>query len=92
MAWGTWQHVGVTTTNEDITGRPWGARRPQNFLVSALFIGLAVALVWQAFAYIGEGVGGVVPFLLIPAGPGIAIYYIWYFNFRDFESEASSSP
>ncbi|HEV8024865.1 MAG TPA: hypothetical protein VGP37_08265 [Candidatus Nanopelagicales bacterium] len=68
-------------------GRPWGARRPQSLLLSVGFIALAAALVWQAFEYIGQGMGGAIPFFLIFAGPGIAIYYIWYFNFRDFEAD-----
>lgn len=68
-------------------GRPWSARRPQSLLLSAMFVVLAVALVWQAFAYIGQGIGGAVPYFLVVGGPGIAIYYIWYFNFRNFEAD-----
>lgn len=70
-------------------GRPWSARRPQSVLLSAVFVVLAVALVWQAFAYIGQGIGGAVPYFLVVGGPAIAAYYIWYFNFRNFESESS---
>lgn len=77
--------------DEDITGRPWGARKPQSYLVSLVFVVLAVALVWQAFQYIGQGVGGAIPYFLILAGPVMAGYYIWYFNFRDFEADRQSS-
>jgi len=47
-------------------------------------------LVWQALQYIGQGVGGAIPFFLIIAGPLVAGFYIWYFNFRDFEAEQKS--
>lgn len=69
-------------------GRPWSARRPQNLVLSLLFVILAVALVLQAFAYIEQGIGGVIPYVLVLAGPAVAVFYIWYFNFRDFEAEA----
>lgn len=69
------------------SGRPWSARRPQNLVLSLVFLVLAVALVIQAFAYIGQGIGGAIPYVLIIAGPGLAIFYIWYFNFRDFEAD-----
>jgi len=72
-------------------GRPWGARRPQSLFISLVFIALAVALVWQALQYIGQGVGGAIPFFLIIAGPLVAGFYIWYFNFRDFEAEQEPS-
>ena len=68
-------------------GRPWSARRPQSLLLSVVFVVLAIALVLQAFAYIGQGIGGVIPYVLVIAGPAVAIFYIWYFNFRDFEAE-----
>ena len=69
-------------------GRPWSARRPQSLLLSLVFIVLAIALVAQAFAYIGQGVGGAIPYILIIGGPGMAIFYIWYFNFRNFETDS----
>ncbi len=70
-----------------LIARPWGARRPQNLVIAAVFVALAVALVWQAFTYIGEGTGGVIPYILVIAGPLISGFYIWYFNFRDFEAD-----
>lgn len=78
---GTWER---DTYN---AGRPWSARRPQNFVLSAAFVLLAIALVWQALAYIGQGIGGAVPYILVIAGPAIAIYYIWYFTVRNFEAD-----
>lgn len=80
----------MSEVDEDITGRPWSARRPQSLVLSLVFVALAVALVWQAFAFIGQGVGGAIPYILIIGGPGIAAFYIWYFNFRDFEAEAEA--
>lgn len=70
-----------------LSSRPWSARRPQSLLFSLIFIALAVALVWQAFDYIGRGLGGVVPYLIVVGGPAIAAYYVWYFNIRNFDAE-----
>ena len=70
-----------------LSSRPWSARRPQNLFLSAIFIVVAAALVWQAFDYIGRGLGGAIPYLLIVGGPLLAGYYVWYFNIRDFEGE-----
>ena len=70
-----------------LSSRPWSARRPQSLLFSLIFIVLAVALVWQAFDYIGRGLGGVVPYLIVVGGPAIAAYYVWYFNLRNFDAE-----
>lgn len=64
--------------------RPWSARRPQNLLLSGLMIAMALALIWQGFTYIGQGRGGLIPFLIVIGGPALAIYYIWYFNFYRF--------
>lgn len=68
--------------------RPWSARRPQNYLLSAVLIALAVALVIQGLAFIGDGVGGVVPYLMILGGPALAAFYTWYFTMRTFESDS----
>lgn len=71
--------------------RPWAARKPQSFVMSGILIAVAVALVWQGFAYINAGTGGLVPYLIILGGPVLAIYYVWYFSFRRFESDRSES-
>lgn len=76
---------------ERLMERPWSARKPQSLLLSVIFIVVAIALVWQAFTYIGEGTGGAIPYLLIIGGPLLAGYYIWYFNFRDFEAEQAAN-
>ena len=31
--------------------RPWAARKPQSYVMSGILIALAIALVWQGFAY-----------------------------------------
>ena len=69
--------------------RPWSARRPQSILLSLVLIAVAVALVWQGLGYISQGVGGLVPYLIILGGPIIAGYYTWYFNFYRFEGPKS---
>ena len=67
--------------------RPWAARKPQSYVMSGVLIALAIALVWQGFAYINAGTGGLVPYFIILGGPVLAIYYTWYFSFRHFESD-----
>ena len=67
--------------------RPWSARRPQSLILSALLIVVAVRLVRQGLTGISLGEGGFVPYLVIIGGPSLAIYYIWYFNFRRFGSD-----
>ena len=67
--------------------RPWAARKPQSYVMSGILIALAIALVWQGFAYINAGTGGLVPYFIILGGPVLAIYYTWYFSFRHFESD-----
>ena len=69
------------------TERPWSSRRPQNFVLSAILIALAVALVIQGFAYIRDGVGGLVPYLIVIAGPLLAAYYVWFFTIRKFDDD-----
>ena len=66
-------------------GRPWSARRPQNVVLSALLIVIAILLVRQGLAYIAAGQGGFVPFLIILGGPVLAVYYTWYFCFYRFD-------
>jgi len=73
------------TEQEPINPRPWSARRPQSIVLTIVIIGLAVALVVQALHYVSDGVGGLVPYLIILGGPTLAVYYTWYFNFYRFE-------
>lgn len=74
-----------------IDERPWSARKPQNYLLSAVLIGVAIALVIQGFAFINEGVGGVIPYVIILGGPALAVYYTWYFTMRTFGSDSTQS-
>jgi hypothetical protein len=67
--------------------QPWSTKRPQNFVLSAVMIALAIGLVLQGFAYISDGIGGPVPYLMVLGGPTLAIFYTWYFIFRKFDSE-----
>lgn len=67
--------------------RPWSARRPQSIVISAVLIVLAGALVRQGISSIGEGVGGLVPYLIIIGGPVLAAYYVWYLNIRRFDDD-----
>ena len=76
-----------TEEEAPLSSRAWSARRPQSLLLSVIFIVVAAALVWQAFDYIGRGMGGVVPYLLVVGGPVLAGYYVWYFNILDFEAD-----
>ncbi len=57
-------------------------RSPGKLALSVAFIAIAIGLVYQGVIYIGDGVGGLVPYLMIVLGPALAIYYIWYLLFR----------
>jgi hypothetical protein len=50
--------------------------------LSVAFIAIAIGLVYQGVIYIGDGIGGLVPYLMILLGPALAVYYIWYLLFR----------
>jgi hypothetical protein len=75
--------------DSEINPRPWSARRPQSIVLSVVLVAVAVALVLQGLAYVGQGVGGLVPYLIILGGPAIAAYYVWYFNFYRFQEPKS---
>lgn len=62
------------------SNRPsWSAGK---LVLCVIFIALAVGLVYQGVHYISEGVGALVPYLMILVGPSIAVYYIWFLLFR----------
>jgi len=67
--------------------RPWSAKKPQNYVFSAVLIIVAIVLVRQGMDYIGQGIGGFVPYAIIIGGPALAAYYTWYFTIRKFEGE-----
>ena len=67
--------------------KSWLHRRPQNLFIGVFFAFLGTALVIQALRYIADGVGGLVPFLMLLGGPALSIYYIWYFNSYEEQSE-----
>lgn len=69
---------------------PWSARAPQRYVFAAIAVVVGIALVVTAVAYIRSGVGGVVPYLMITVGPVLAVVYVYYFGFRDFEAAARS--
>lgn len=71
--------------------RPWSARRPQNLVLSALSVVLVIALVATAVRYIGEGMGGFVPYLMLVVGPILCVYYLWYWNVYAFDDAAQES-
>lgn len=67
------------------SSRPrWSAAK---LALCAVFVVLAVALVYQGVQYISEGVGALIPYLMIVVGPSIAIYYIWFLLFRAPDQE-----
>ena len=59
--------------------------------IVGVLIAVAIGLVIQGVAYVGAGVGGLVPYLIILGGPALAAYYTWYFNFYRFEGPKSPS-
>ena len=76
-------------TQSDSTSPTDGSRNPRRanrsagkIALSLAFIAVAIGLVYQGVIYIGDGIGGLVPYLMIVLGPALAIYYIWYLLFR----------
>jgi hypothetical protein len=62
------------------SNRPsWSAGK---LALCVIFVALAVGLVYQGVIYIGDGVGALVPYLMIVIGPTLAVYYIWFLLFR----------
>jgi len=77
------------STATDSSTNPQRANRSAGKLaLSVAFIAIAIGLVYQGVIYIGDGVGGLVPYLMIVLGPVLAVYYIWYLLFRAPETSA----
>jgi hypothetical protein len=76
-------------TQSDSTSPTEGSRNARRanrsagkIALSLAFIAMAVGLVFQGVVYIGDGIGGLVPYLMILIGPALAVYYIWYLLIR----------
>lgn len=68
--------------------RPWAARRPQSIVISAATLVFLVVFMMTAVRYIANGVGALVPYLMLVVGPVLWVYYVWYLNFFRFEELA----
>lgn len=66
--------------------RPWSSRSPQRWVFAVVAVVLAVAVVVAAIRYLGEGIGGIVPYLMLAGGPTLGVYYLWYFAFRKWSA------
>jgi hypothetical protein len=62
--------------------RYWSLRAPQRYIIPAIIAVVMAGVVWAGFAFIQQGVGGAVPFLMIVVAPILAGYYIWFFAIR----------
>ena len=52
-------------------------------LIVAIVIATVMgAVVVTGFNYVNQGLGGVVPFLMIAVAPLLAAYYVWYLLIR----------
>jgi len=69
-------------TSESGVARPWSTRSPQRWIFMAVAVILAVAVVLTGVAYIRQGTGGVVPFLMVAVAPVLGVVYAWYFGFK----------
>lgn len=52
-----------------------------------LLVAIVIAVVMGAVVvtgvnYVNQGLGGVVPFLMIAVAPMLAVYYVWYLLIR----------
>ena len=73
----------MSETGESIIPKKFNREKwtPRNFLLSAFVLVVTVAFVLQGISYIIDGVGAVVPYLMVIGGPILGIFYIWYFLF-----------
>ena len=51
-------------------------------------LALLVVFMMTAVRYIADGVGALVPYLMLFMGPVLWVYYVWYWNFYRFEELA----
>ena len=70
------------STTDGSTQSARANRSAGKLALSVAFIAIAIGLVYQGVIYIGDGIGGLVPYLMILLGPALAVYYIWYLLFR----------
>ena len=70
------------STTDGSTNSQRANRSAGKLALSVAFVAIAIGLVYQGVIYIGDGIGGLVPYLMIVLGPALAIYYIWYLLFR----------
>ena len=71
----------MSETGESIIPKKFNREKwtPRNFLLSAFVLVVTVAFVLQGISYITDGVGALVPYLMVIGGPILGIFYIWYF-------------
>ena len=65
---------------------PWSSQAPQKYVLSIIAIVIGVALMVTAVAYIANGTGGVVPFLMLAVAPVLTIVYVYSFLFKKWET------
>lgn len=62
---------------------PWSLRRPQRYFFTAGIVVAMVAVMTAGIGYIANGVGGIVPVLMLVTAPVLGVFYTWYFNFSE---------
>ena len=73
----------MSETGESIIPKKFNREKwtPRDFLLSAFVLVVTVAFVLQGINDITDGVGALVPYLMVIGGPILGIFYIWYFLF-----------
>ena len=61
---------------------PWSVRAPQRWVFAIAAVVVTVAIVIAALGAIGNGEGGVVPYLMLVVGPVLGGFYLWYFAIK----------
>lgn len=67
------------------TFTPWSSQAPQKYFLALLTVVIGVAVTVAAIFYIGDGVGGFVPFIMLLAGPALTVVYIYVFLFKKWD-------
>ena len=56
--------------------------RWQRAVVALVIVVTMIAVFVTGLGYIGQGIGGVVPYLMMAVAPLLAGYYVWYLLIR----------
>jgi len=66
---------------------PWSSRAPQRYVLAVITVIIAIAVIITGVGYATNGVGGIVPYLMIIVAPVLAVTYVYVFAFKKWEAQ-----